>query len=174
MAEKQTSRDVSAKAAVAAIRGAMSNIELMERFKISPRGFADLLKQLFENKLISEADMVRRGIRFRVKKAQNDLEPESEPEQQPEPEPEPVIAAAPAPKVMSSPKPTSSSGDEEEFLDTVELTKLFSTFGPPQPSASDHPPKAASTPEEPPEEAKEEEVDKKGKFSITGFFKRGR
>ncbi len=170
MQEKQSSRDVNARTAVEAVRGNMTNLELMERFKISPRGFADLLKQLFEKKLISEEDMVRRGIRFRILKAQAEIEPEVP---EPAPEPKPKIAAPPAPKA-SSPKTKASSDDEEEFLDTVELTKLFTTFGPTQQAEPEQAPKKVSQPEEESKEEDDETTEKKNKFSITGFFKRGR
>ena len=108
MQEKQSSRDVNARTAVEAVRGNMTNLELMERFKISPRGFADLLKQLFEKKLISEEDMVRRGIRFRVLKAQAEIEPEVL-EPVPAPAPKPKIAAPPIPKAISSSKPNENT-----------------------------------------------------------------
>lgn len=168
MQERQSSRDVSARAAVEAIRGTMSNNEVMERFKISPRGFADLLKQLFEKKLISEDDMARRGIRFKIKKAQDEPEPE--------PAPKPRITPAPAPRVMSAPRNATQGDSDEEFLDTIALTKLFTTFGP-SPQAKQEQPQEKTNEPEPAEESKEEteeSTDKKGKFSITGFFKKVR
>ncbi len=170
MQEKQSSRDVNARTAVEAVRGNMTNHELMERFKISPRGFADLLKQLFEKKLISEEDMVRRGIRFRILKAQAEIEPEVP---EPAPAPKPKIATPPAPKTSSS-RAKASSDDEEEFLDTVELTKLFTTFGPTQHAAPEQAPQEISQPQEEPKQEDAETTEKKNKFSITGFFKRGR
>lgn len=164
MPAKPTSRDVSAKAAVDAVRGPLSNQELMERFKISPLGFADLLKQLFEKKLISRDDMVRRGIRFKVKKAQ--IEPE------PVAEPVPVAVVAPPRVPTLAPAPRA---DEEEFLDTVQLTELFTSFKPPPPSESDESPgDDASLLGERPSEDPQESAGKKGKFSIKGLFKKGR
>lgn len=161
MTAKPTSRDVSAKAAVDAIRGPMSNQELMERFKISPLGFADLLKQLFEKKLISRDDMVRRGIRFRVKKAQIE----------PEPVAAPVAIVAPPPAPVLAPAPREN---EEEFLDTVQLTELFTSFKPPSQSEPEEPPdEDTSLLGERPSEEPQESARKKGKFTIKGLFKKG-
>jgi len=162
MTAKPTSRDVSAKAAVDAVRGPLSNQELMERFKISPLGFADLLKQLFEKKLISRDDMVRRGIRFKVKKAQIE----------PEPVVQPVAVVAPPRVPTLAPAPRA---DEEEFLDTVQLTELFTSFKRPSPSESEESPgEDASMLGERPSEDPQEPAGKKGKFSIKGLFKKGR
>jgi hypothetical protein len=157
MTAKPTSRDVSAKAAVDAIRGPLSNQELMERFKISPLGFADLLKQLFEKRLISRDDMIRRGIRFRVKKAQI--------------EPEPVAVVAPPRVPAVAPAP---SEGEEEFLDTVQLTELFTSFKPPPPSESEEPAEQETVSPEGRPSDPHDRSGKKGKFSITGLFKKGR
>jgi hypothetical protein len=168
MQEKESSRDVSARAAINAIRGNMSNQEVMQRFKISARGFADLLKQLFEKKLISEEDMVRRGIRFKIVKASAEIEPEPEPS----PVPKPRIATPPTPRVMASPKSNASRDKDEEFLDTVELTKLFTTFGPTEQADSTE--QAPQQDQEENKEESEETTEKKNKFSISGFFKRGR
>ena len=61
MTETTTSRELGAKEAIEAIRGPLSNGEIMEQFKISPQGFADLVKQLFEKKLITEDDLKTYG-----------------------------------------------------------------------------------------------------------------
>lgn len=94
------SRDVSAKSAVEAIRSSMSNKELMEYFKISSKGLADLLKQLLQKNLINEDDLKNRGIKYTVTK---------------KPEPAKSAPVAPAPRE-----------DDEEFLDTVTLTEMLS------------------------------------------------
>ncbi len=146
MTTKATSRVLSAKEAVESIRGSLSNAELMERFKISPQGLADLIKQLFEKKLISEDDLRRRGIRFKIVKKQ------SHPQIIPPPPPEPTE-------------------DTEEFLDTITLTELLS-FVPPGKKPIEGEDEPTEIP--PPEETAEELNEKKSRFSITGFFKRGK
>lgn len=151
MIRPETSRNVNARDAIQFIRGPMSNLELMEKFKISPKGFADLLRQLFEKKLISEDDLKRRGIRFRVLKKEENATPQ-------------VEATPPL-----APSPLMSVEHPEEFLDTVELTALLSSF--------DNPPAPQTKKEEPPpvvaEPASKEEIaEKKGKFSISGLFRK--
>lgn len=155
MSQRSTSRELSAKAAVEGIRSSMTNAELMEKFKITASGFADLLKQLFQRKLISEEDLERRGIRFRV------LKP---PASAPAPPPQPSMPIHPPP-----PRET-----DEEFLDTVTLTELL-TFKPPSSSLSSSEPTEIPSPEEP-EETKQSgpQEEKKGKFSLTGLFKKAR
>ena len=147
MAERQSSRDVNAREAVEAIRGELSNVELMERFKISAQGFADLLKQLFEKRLISEEDLAARGIRFRVLKKEVI------------PEPIPIIAPQPI-------------EHDEEFLDTVELTELLSF----KPGEKPAPPKKPEPPPPPPPPVDEEPrtPSRKGKFSLSSLFKKDR
>lgn len=144
MSGRDSSRNVNAKEALECIRGSMSNADIMEKFRISPLGYADLLKQLYLRKLISEEDMVRRGIRFKVAK------PQTQPEKPREEEP--VI-------------PPQSSQYGEEFLDTVELTELLSF-------KAVEAPKEAKEPDEIPSPA--ESDDKKGRFSISGIFKKAR
>jgi hypothetical protein len=151
MITPETSRNVNAREAIQFIRGPMSNLELMEKFKISPKGFADLLKQLFEKKLITEEDLKRRGIRFKVLKKEESAAPQ--------------VETTPPP----APSPLMSVEHPEEFLDTVELTALLSSF--------DDPPKPPKQKEEPPpvvEEpaTKEEIAEKKAKFSISGLFRK--
>jgi len=144
----------------------MSNADLMEKFKISPSGYADLLRQLFMRKLITEDDMARRGIRFKVVK--REMEPADLEEVGPvTQEAVPEMAAEPPPALAPAPR-----ADDDEFLDTVSLTELLS-FKPPSPPQPESPP--------PPKEARQsEEVkvedaqEKKGRFSITGFFKKPR
>ncbi len=147
MAETEASRNLSAKVAVECLRSNMSNGELMQKFRISPSGFADLLRQLFEKKLISEQDMARRGIKFKItKKTQA---------------PEEVSVVRP-PTVQRQEEP------EEEFLDTVSLTELLSS------GASEPVPSCEEENEiEPPEETKTETPsERKSRFSITGLFKK--
>lgn len=166
MAEPQSSRNVSAREAVECIRGPLSNADLMEKFKISPSGYADLLRQLFVRKLITEEDMARRGIRFKVVKReseQQDLEDVGSVTQETVPE----IAAEQLPVLAPAPRP-----DDDEFLDTVSLTELLS-FKPPSPPQQAPPPPRKKS--EKTEEAKDEDSsEKKGRFSITGFFKKSR
>jgi hypothetical protein len=154
MAQPPSSRNVSAKEAIEYIRGSMTNLELMERFKISPKGFADLLTQLFEKKLISEDDLARRGIRFKI------LKKEAVAAQKPEP---PVIAPQ-----ASTPQPLAAVEHPEDFLDTVELTELLSSFDNP-------PPKKEAPPANSEETASKDEIaEKKSRFSISGLFKKNR
>ncbi len=106
MVDKSTSRELNARVAVESIRGPMTNAQIMERFRITPQGFADLLKQLFQKKFISEEDLSRRGIKFKVVKP-------SPASQQTSVFPPPPVA------------------HDEEFLDTVTLTDMLS-FKPPE------------------------------------------
>jgi hypothetical protein len=152
MTETMTSRVLGAKEAVEGIRGPLSNGQLMEQFKISPQGFADLIKQLFEKKLISEDDLSRRGIRFKVVKKQ------AAPQIIPPPPPEPT-------------EDKEDTEDKEEFLDTITLTDMLTFKTPEEPAV-----KSKDEPTEipPPEEVAEELSEKKSRFSITGFFKKAK
>lgn len=150
MAESQKSRDVSAKEAIACIRGPMTNAQVMEQFRITPSGFADLLKQLFMRKLISEEDLQRRGIRFKVVKAES-----------PQHGPEPIPLIPPEPME-----------ENEEFLNTVELTEMLS-FKPQVPPKDEKEPQSPEgAPPKPEEDG--DPSDKKGKFRIPGFFRKAR
>lgn len=147
MTDPQTSRDVDAREALASIRSTMTNAEVMEKFKITPAGFADLLKQLFTLKLISEEDLVRRGIQFRV-----------------------VNPPAANQSVQQMPLvPLSPNQQDDEFLDTVELTELLSFKPVQQPK-----PVQESEPVEEPEESNRDQGQqaKKGKFGISGLFRK--
>jgi len=146
MTETTTSRELGAKQAVESIRGPLSNGQIMEQFKISPQGFADLIKQLFEKKLITEDDLKRRGIRFKVLKKQ-------------------------APPQIIPPPPLAHKEDTEEFLDTITLTDML-TFKVP----GEQPVQEKEGPREIPplEEEAEELSEKKSRFSITGFFKKAK
>jgi hypothetical protein len=139
MADKETSRDVSARDAVEAIRSSQSNTEIMKRFRISAQGFADLLRQLFERGLIAEEDLSSRGIRFRVVKKE-------------------LIAAT---AQIQGPPPVE---EQEDFLDTVELTELLSFK------------EFSAKPAKKPAAKKEQEAPaaKKGRFPFSGLFKKGR
>jgi len=149
MTETTTSRDLGAKEAIESVRGPLSNGQIMELFKISPQGFADLMKQLFEKKLITEDDLKRRGIRFKVVKKQA-----------------PPQIIPPPPLAPNAPKE-----DTEEFLDTVTLTDML-TFKVPdeQPAQKKQEPREIP----PPEEEAAELSEKKSRFSITGFFKKAK
>lgn len=146
MADTTTSRVLSAKEAVETIRGPLSNARVMEQFKITPQGFADLIKQLFEKKLITEDDLNRRGIRFKIVKKQDQ------------------------PQIVPPP-PSEPTEETEEFLDTITLTELL-TFKP----SDDQPNHKEQKPTEipPPEEEPEDLTEKKSRFSITGFFKKAK
>jgi hypothetical protein len=146
MTEKTTSRDLGAKEAIESIRGPLTNGQIMEMFKISPQGFADLMKQLFEKKLITEDDLKRRGIRFKVVRKQ-------------------------APPQIIPPPPSAPKEDTEGFLDTVTLTDML-TFKVPDEQPAQKKQEAREIP--PPEEEPEELSEKKSRFSITGFFKKAK
>jgi hypothetical protein len=141
-----TSRELGAKEAIEAIRGPLSNGQIMEQFKISPQGFADLVKQLFEKRLITQDDLNRRGIRFKVVKKQ-------------------------APPQIIPPPPLAPTEDTEEFLDTITLTDML-TFKDPdeQPVQKKREPTEIASSEEEAEELSE----KKSRFSLTGFFKKAK
>jgi hypothetical protein len=143
MADKSGSRNVNAREAVELINGPMTNAQLMETLRISPQGFADLLKKLFEKKLIHEEDLSRRGIRFKVVKPPSELAQTT------------IIPPPPVPQ-------------DEEFLDTVTLTELLS-FKPTATPASQEPKEIT-----PPEETKPAGEERKGKFSLTGLFKKAK
>ena len=138
-------KDVSAREAIDAIRGPMSNAELMQRFKLSPQGFADLLRQLFVHKLITEEDLQKRGARYKPGKK----------------EPEPAA-------VLPPPPPPLMDDEEYSFLDTVTLTELL-TLKPLEP-----PPPVRKKAETPPPAEEEEETPetKKKKFRLGGLFKK--
>jgi len=167
MAEMQSSRNVNAREALECIRGQMSNSEIMEKFKITPQGYADLLRQLFMRKLITEEDMLRRGIRFKIIK--NGKQPAaSEPDAAAvDSAPEPEVACVPTPLVAPA-----ASAEDDEFLDTVMLTELLTFKPPPPPQQIKRP--AQDAPKL--EDIKEENgsTEKKGRFSISDFFKKAR
>lgn len=141
-------KDVSAREAIDAIRGPLSNAELMQRFKLSPQGFADLLKQLFMHKLITEEDLQKRGARYKPGKK--------------EPEPSPAAVLPPPPP----PRPPLLDDDEYAFLDTVTLTDLL-TLKPLEP-----PPPLQKKAEPPPPGEEETPESKKKKFRLGGLFKK--
>ncbi len=144
----EPSRNVSAKEAVVLIRGPLPNKEIMEKFRISPKGFADLLKQLFAKKLISEQDLERRGIQFKVIKKETC------------PGPDNVTVTSSQPALAPRPR-----ADDSEFVDTVTLTEMLSFKGGGDSSAG------GPDEIEGPEEAVEING-KKGRFTITGLFKK--
>jgi hypothetical protein len=157
MAQPESSRNVNAKQAIEDIRGPMTNLELMEKFKISPKGFADLLTQLFEKRLISEDDLARRGIRFKILKKEEAQPQKSEPQA-------PVIE----PQLVTA-QPLVPVEHPEDFLDTVELTELLSSFDNPPPKKKKKEAPPANTEES---ASKEEMAEKKSRFSISGLFKK--
>ena len=142
MPAKGTSRELNAKQALKCIRSGMSNADLMKTFRISPSGLADLLKQLFEAKLITENDLFRRGVDFKV------------------------IKKGPAQPAMIAPPPRD---DDDEFVDTVTLTEML-TFSPPEKKSPPHTLDLDELPEL--EELEEESTDKKGKFNLSTLFKK--
>src|SRR5208283_1086413 len=72
-------------------------------------GFSDLLRQLLACKLITEEDLNKRGVRFKLIKKDPEI---------------------PAPALLPPPPDEM----DEEFLDTVTLTELL-TFKPEEPTA---------------------------------------
>ena len=137
-------RNLSAREAVEAIRSPLTNAQILEKFKISPAGFGDLLRQLLSHKLITEDDLNRRGVRFKVKKE----------------------AEAPTPSLLPPPPDET----DEEFLDTVTLTELL-TFKPGEPAP---PRKKSDEKQHVESRKVESEEDKKSKFSLGGLFKKGK
>lgn len=149
MAEQDTSTPVNAREAIAGIKGPMSNEELMERFKITPLGFTDLLRQLLKHNLISEADLERRGIRVTYRKKKTEAR-----------------EARQAPQMIAS----MSYEEDEGFLDTVTLTDIL-TF---KPDAEPPTKKKQAEKPRPPKKDQPEEPEKKSRFRISGFFKKSR
>ncbi len=145
MTADDKTRNLSAREAVDAIRGTLTNAQILEKFKITPAGFGDLLRQLVAHKLITEEDLNQRGIRFKVVKKE---------------------AQIPTPALLPPPPDET----DEEFLDTVTLTELL-TFKPGEPPA----PSKKAVEEQKTESPKVEPgEDKKSKFSLGGLFKKGR
>lgn len=136
-------RELNAKSAVECLRSSMTNSEIMERFKITPQGFTDLIRQLLKFNLISEQELTQRGIKLKMQK--------KDPPQQ-----------------IPAPLPPPPNAQMEEFLDTVELTELLSFKAPGSRSAP--PPKPSPAP--PPTEEEKDQSERKGKFSIGGLFKK--
>ena len=147
MTVDEKARSVSARDAVEAIRGPITNAQLLEKFKISPKGFGDLLRQLLAHKLITEEDLNQRGIRFKVVKEEAE------------------IPAMPTPSLLPPPPDEM----DEEFLDTVTLTELL-TFKPEAPTT---PGKKAGEKQKAESSKAESEEDKKSKFILGGLFKKG-
>ncbi len=145
MTADDKTRNLSAREAVDAIRGPLTNAQILEKFKITPAGFGDLLRQLLAHKLISEEDLNQRGIRFKVVKKE---------------------AQIPTPALLPPPPDET----DEEFLDTVTLTELL-TFKPGEPPT---PAKKAGEKEKKESPKVEPEGDKKSKFSLGGLFKKGK
>ena len=147
MAQPEPSRDVSAKVAVECIRSSMSNRDIMEKFQISSKGFADLLKKLLQKKLITEQDLANRGINLKITK--KPTAPEKGPKQLPTLAPKPV------------------EGDTD-FLDTVTLTEMLSSSrlsGPP-------PSKGKSDAEIGAPDEEDNAGGKKSKGRLSGLFKK--
>ena len=147
MPAKGTSRELNAKQALKCIRSGMSNADLMRTFRISPSGLADLLKQLFEAKLISEEDLVRRGVDFKIKRR------------------DPSQPARPPQPAMMAPPPRE---DDDEFVDTVTLTEML-TFSPPEQKSEPNEQEVGEIPEL---DLEEETKGKRGKFKLGELFKK--
>ncbi len=144
MTEDEKARNVSAREAVEAIRGPMTNAELLEKFKITAQGFGDLLRQLVAHRLLTEEDLNKRGIRFKLVKKEPQI-------------PTPVLLPPPPDEM------------DEEFLDTVTLTELL-TFKPDEPKPPRKKPEEKTHTEKSDVKAADE---KKSKFSLGGLFKKG-
>ena len=145
MTEENKTRDLNAREAVEGIRGPLTNAQLLEKFKITPAGFADLLRQLFIHKLVTKEDLRRRGAKFKIVR--------NEPQVQP-------------PKLLSPPPNEMDYG----FLDTVALTEML-TFKLPE---SDVPAKKVTEEPVPKTSDNESTTEKKGRLSLGGLFKKGR
>jgi hypothetical protein len=144
MTAEEKARNVSARDAVEAIRGPLTNAELLEKFKITAKGFSDLLRQLLACRLITEEDLNKRGIRFKLIKKEPEI-------------PTPALLPPPPDEM------------DEEFLDTVTLTELL-TFKPDEPT----PPGKKGEKKTHAESSNVKAVDeKKSKFSLGGLFKKG-
>jgi hypothetical protein len=144
MADNTVTREVNAKEALKCIRGSMSNGEVMAKFKITPAGYADLLRQLYAHNLITEEDLKRRGITFKsAKKTEESTE---------------QVTHAPPPPVA----------EDDEFLDTVALTQLL-TLKPMKNAGTRTKESNAAEADE-----SQEDVEGKSKFRLRGIFKKDR
>ena len=144
MTSDEKARNVSAREAVEAIRSPLTNAQLLEKFKITPQGFGDLLRQLISHKLLTEEDLNKRGIRFKLVKKEPEI-------------PTPALLPPPPDEM------------DEEFLDTVTLTELL-TFKPDEPTTPLKKREEKTHTEVTDAKVSEE---KKSKFSLGGLFKKG-
>jgi hypothetical protein len=134
MPKQTTATPVSARLAVKYIRGSMTNAEIMKSFNISAKGFADLLTQLVMKNLLTQQDLEKRGIRFRIKKRKSRKKP---------PENVPAYLASNVETVMDiavvtevltlKPIKESRKAGDDVQLDTMVLTDLL-TLTPVEPS----------------------------------------
>ncbi len=147
MAQPEKSRDVGAKVAVDCIRSSMSNREIMERFQISSKGFADLLKKLLQSKLITGQDLTNRGINIKVTKK--------------------PTAPGKAPKPVPRLAPQPDEGDRD-FLDTVTLTEMLSSGSLPGPPSG----KDETAAETRPPDKEDKAGGKKSKGRLSGLFRK--
>ncbi|MFC1836342.1 hypothetical protein ACFL2Q_16745 [Thermodesulfobacteriota bacterium] len=148
MPGQESSRELNAKVAIECIRGPMSNSELMDKFRITPKGFEDLLKQLLSRNLISREDLVKRGIKVKVQ----GKKPATMREQ------------------MLPPPP---SDEDEEFVDTVTLTEMLS-FGPPPDKGGSSGDDEIPDPDEEDDEDEDDATESKGRLTLSRFFKKSR
>ena len=144
MTADEKARNVSAREAVDAIRSPLTNAQLLEKFRITPQGFGDLLRQLVAHKLLTEEDLNKRGIRFKLIKKEPEI-------------PTPALLPPPPDEM------------DEEFLDTVTLTELL-TFKPDEPTAPRKKREEKTDTEKSDVKVADE---KKSKFRLGGLFKKG-
>jgi hypothetical protein len=144
MADNTVTREVNAKEALKCIRGSMSNGEVMAKFKITPAGYADLLRQLYAHNLITQEDLKRRGITFKSSKKTKESAEQ--------------VTHAPPPPVT----------EDDEFLDTVALTQLLTLKPMKNAGPRTQEIKAAEADES------QEEAEGKSKFRLKGIFKKDR
>jgi hypothetical protein len=81
MGQADGSRNISAKEAIELIRSPLSNAEVMKKFRITTKGFADLLTQLLVQGLITPDDLDRRGVKYKVQRKSypEEVSPEAKP-----------------------------------------------------------------------------------------------
>jgi len=126
MTRTKTTKTVSAREAVECIRGPMTNAEVMARFGVNTTGFADLLTQLLLNKLITQEDLGRRGIRFRTRKKKEPARRIAPVDSCSKEDLETVLDISVMTEVLAlKPLPEPPSGRDDVMLDTAVLMHML-------------------------------------------------
>jgi hypothetical protein len=134
MPEKPKATPVNGRLAVQYIRSSMSNAEIMEKFNITAKGFADLLTQLVMRNALTQHDLEKRGIRFRTKKRKLRKKRPADVPAYLSSDVETVMDIAVVTEVLAyKPLTESPKADDDVQLDTVALSNML-TLTPLEPS----------------------------------------